>query len=170
MLKVFTKGYIFKDTTVAKCRGSVKGTKCGKSATFGTCLQQWFGLGILDDISRQEKARETTGAVPTPVQSDEERLNAEQKGRNDRAIALIAECVTKTLDQAEALTQQTQTLKENAKRLPATLKDAVRRRDAGKNVHVNEFDQMITEQAPAPKTAAHNPVPQDLSPAHLGME
>ena len=70
-------------------------------------------MGILDDISRQAKARETTGAVPAPVQSDEERLKAEQKGRNDRAIALIAECVTKTLDQAEALTQQIQTLKEN---------------------------------------------------------
>ena len=90
-LNVFTKGYNFKDTNVAKCRGSVKGTKCGKSVTFGTCLQQWFGLGIWDDISRQAKARETTGAVPTPVQPDEEGLRAEQKGRNDRAIALIAE-------------------------------------------------------------------------------
>ena len=90
VLKVFTKGYNFKDTTVTKCRGSVKGTKCGKSVTFGTCLQQWFGLGILDDISRQAKAHEMTGVVHTPVQSDEERLRAEQKLRSDRAIALIA--------------------------------------------------------------------------------
>ena len=148
MLKVYIKGYNFKDTTFARCRGSVKGTKCGKSVTFGTCLQQWFGLGILDDISRQAKAREMTGVVHTPVQSDEERLKAEQKGRNDRAIALIAECVTKKLDQAEALTQQIQTLKENAKSLQATLEDAVRRRDAGENFDVNDVDQMILEQAP----------------------
>ena len=121
---VFTKGYNFKDTTVAKCRGSLKGTKCGKSATFGTCLQQWFGLGILDDISRQVKARETTGPTPAPVRSDEDRQKAEQRGRNDRAIALIAECVTKTLDQAESLTQEIQMLKENAKRLQATLENA----------------------------------------------
>ena len=64
VLNVFTKGYNFKSTTVTTCRGSVKGTKCGKSVTFGTCLQQWFGLGILDDNSRQPKARETAGAVP----------------------------------------------------------------------------------------------------------
>ena len=29
---------------------------------------------------------------------------------------------------------------------------------------------MITDQAPASKTAAHKPVPQALSPAPLGME
>ena len=90
-----------------------------------------------------------TGVVHTPVHSDEERLKAEQKGRNDRAIALIAECVAKTLDQAEALTQQIQTLKENAKRLQATLEDAVRRRDAGENFDVGDVDQMITKQVPA---------------------
>ena len=57
VLKVLTKGYDFKVTTTAKSRGSVKGSMCGKSATFGTYLQQWFGLGILDDIYRQAKAR-----------------------------------------------------------------------------------------------------------------
>ena len=169
VLNVFTKGYNFKDTTVTKCRGSVKGTKCGKSVTFGTCLQQWFGLGILDDISRQAKTRQMSGVVHSPVQSDEERMRAEQKGRSDRAIALIAESVTKTLDQAEALTQQVQTLKENAKRLQVTLAEAVRRRDADENVDVIDVDLMIVEKAPASKTVAHNPVPQALSPAPLGM-
>ena len=134
------------------------------------CLQQWFGLGILDDISRQARARETKGVLPTPVQSEQERIRAEQKGRNDRAIALIAESVTKTLDQTEALTQQLQTLKENAVRLQATLEDAMRRRDAGENFDVNEVDQMIYEQVPASKTVAHSPVPRVLSLAPLGME
>ena len=78
VLKFFTKGYNFKDTTIAKYRGSVKGTKCGNSVTFGTCLQQWFVLGIVDDISRQAKARETSGAIPIPEQSEEDRLKAEQ--------------------------------------------------------------------------------------------
>ena len=90
-------------------------------------------------------------------------MRAEQKGRNDRAIALIAECVTNTLDQTEALTQQLQTLKENAVRLQATLEDAMRRRDTGENFDVKEVDQMISEQVPASKTVAHNPVPQALS-------
>ena len=64
VLKLFTKGHDFKDTTTAKSRGSVKGTKCGKSTTFGTCMQQWFNLGILDDITRQAKEREQTNAPP----------------------------------------------------------------------------------------------------------
>ena len=89
------------------------------------------------------------GVVHTHVQSDGERLRAEQKGRNDRAIALIAECVTKTLEQAEALTQQIQTLQKNAKCLQSTLEDAVRRRDAGENFDVKDVDQMIAEKAPA---------------------
>ena len=106
VLKIITKGYDYKETTTAKSRGSVKGTKCGKSATFGACLQQWFGLGILEDLSRQAKARETLIAPATPEQTDEEKMKADQRGRNDRAIALIAESVTRTLDQAEALTRQ----------------------------------------------------------------
>ena len=46
-LKIFTKGYDFKDKTKVKSRGSVKGTRCGKSVAFGACLQQLFNLGIL---------------------------------------------------------------------------------------------------------------------------
>ena len=142
VLKIFTKGHDFKEATTTKNRGAVKGTKCGKSATFGTCLQQWFGLGILDDISRQAKARETRIALQAPEQSEEDRLKAEQRGRNDRAIALIAENVTKTLNQAEALTKQIELLRENATLLQASLDDAVRRRDADENFDVADVAQM----------------------------
>ena len=141
MLKMLTKGYEFKGTTSAKSRGSLKGTKCGKSATLGTCLPQWFGLGILDDISRQAKSRETRIAPAMSEQTEEDRMKAEQKYRNDRSIALITESVSKELHQAEALAQQAEAqrpiliatikkIKENAGRLKDSLDDAVRRQKA----------------------------------------
>ena len=159
VLKVFTKGHDFKDTTTAKARGSVKGTKCGKSATFGTCLQQWFGLGILDDLSRQAKARVTSSSPPMPEQSKEERMKAEQRGRNDRAIALIAENVTGTLNQVEVLAQQLEMMRDNARRMKVSLDDAVRRRDAGEDFDISKVAPMNVVQAPASHSVAFNPAP-----------
>ena len=170
VLKVFTKDYDYKDTTTTKNRGAVKGTKCGKSATFGTCLQQWFGLGILDDLSRQAKARETLISPATPEQTEEEKMKADQRGRNDRAIALIAESVTRTLDQAEALTRQAEAqrlafvkeiekLKANAIRMQQALAEALRRRDAGENFDLPDVPKMDKVIAPAAHTAAYNPAP-----------
>lgn len=58
--KIHTKGNGFKEKTKVKSRGSVKGKRCGKYATFGTCLQQWLSLGILEDLMRRAKLRGTS--------------------------------------------------------------------------------------------------------------
>ena len=74
-------------------------------------------------------------------QTEEDRMKAEQKYRNDRSIALITESVSKELHQAEALAQQAEAqrpiliatikkIKENAGRLKDSLDDAVRRQKA----------------------------------------
>ena len=60
--------------------------------------------------------------MPSPLtheQSEEEATKADQQGRNDRAIAAIAESVTKTMDQINLLTQQAeeQRLQAEAQRL-----------------------------------------------------
>ena len=141
VLKIFTKDHAFKEETTKKNRVAAKGTKCSKSATLGTCLPQWFGLGILDDISRQAKSRETRIAPDMSEQTEEDRMKAEQKYRNDRSVALITESVSKELHQAEALAQQAEAqrpiliatikkIKENAGRLKDSLDDAVRRQKA----------------------------------------
>ena len=74
-------------------------------------------------------------------QTEEDRMKADQKDRNDRSIALITENVSKELHQAEALSQQAEAqrpiliatikkIKENARRLKDSLDDAVRRQKA----------------------------------------
>lgn len=50
VLKILTKGHDFKENTPDRSRGSVKDTKCGGLTTFGTCLEQWFSLGIIEDL------------------------------------------------------------------------------------------------------------------------
>lgn len=71
-------------------------------------------------------------------------MKAEQQSRSDRAITLIAESVTKAIDQAEALARKAELqrlvflanivkLQGNARRLQVTLEDTVRRRESGEN-------------------------------------
>ena len=79
-------------------------------------------------------------------------MKAEQGGRNGRAISLIAESVSKTLYQAEALSQQIENLKANASRLQKSLDQAVRRRDAGGNFDVANVAQLNTVPNPVPHT------------------
>lgn len=92
---IFTKGFYFKDCTTNRARGSVKGSRFGKSAGYGTCLQKCLSIDILDDLSRHEKAREKITATDImssgmiSAQSEEKKKKAEHKGRNGRAIAFI---------------------------------------------------------------------------------
>ena len=97
-------------------------------------------------------------------------MKAEQRGRNDRAIALIAESVTQTLDQAEALARQAEAqrlaflneiekLKANASRMQQALAEAVRRRDAGENFDLPDVPNMDKVVAPDTHTGAYNPAP-----------
>ena len=112
VLKLFTKGHDFKENTTAKSRGSVKGTKCGRSATFGTCLQQWFSLGIIEDLMKQAKEGKTTSIMPAPTISLEDQRKSETMGRNDRAIAMIAESITATIESVKVLKRQGEEDKE----------------------------------------------------------
>lgn len=97
-LKIYTKGHEFRERTTARSRGSAKGTKCGKYATFQTFLQQWFSLGITVDIMRQANEKESI-----PI-TDEGRY-IEIKGMNDRAIALIAKIIKNIIDTVKMMEQ-----------------------------------------------------------------
>lgn len=68
----------------------MKDTKCGRSETFGTCLQQWFILGITENLMRQEKENKATPMTPASDISPEELRKVAINGRNDRDIAMIA--------------------------------------------------------------------------------
>lgn len=61
-------------------------------------LQQWFSLGITDDLMRQAKESEQMHTTSTPHISPAEERKSEIKGRYDRAIAMIAESITATTD------------------------------------------------------------------------
>lgn len=127
VLNITTKGYDFKKTTTSKRKGAVKGTKCGKSATFGTCMQQWLGLGIMEDLLRQAKERDEPAVSAAPQISAEEARKAEIKGMNYRAIALIAESNTKAIHQVQAIAQRAEAEKEA---LAERLENVYRAREA----------------------------------------
>lgn len=93
VLKISAKCYDFKDTKTSKNMGSVKGSMCGKYASFGTCLQQWLWLSIMEDLMRQVQNKSTSplGTSADPPSTPEEVRKAEIRDQNDRAIALIAE-------------------------------------------------------------------------------
>lgn len=106
VLKIRTKGHEFKETNTTKNRGAVKGTKRGESASFGTFLQQWLSLGVLEDLMRQTKDMESPvlrGAQGLPA---EEERRAHIKGMNDSAMALFAESITRARDQIQVTSRQ----------------------------------------------------------------
>lgn len=86
----------------------MKGTKCGRSVTFGTCLHKWLSLGITKNIMRQAKECKSAPLTPAPEISPEERRKGAIKDRNDREIALIAESITATIDTVKAMKLQAQ--------------------------------------------------------------
>lgn len=96
MLKIHTKRFDWKTNTSTRSRGSVKGTKCGNSVTFGTFLQQWFGLGMMKHLMRQANQNQSAESEPGRKVSESEEQKAERKGINGTAIALIAESITST--------------------------------------------------------------------------
>lgn len=53
VLALFTKVFDHKERTTNKALGSVKGSRCGKSAVYSTFLKKCLLLGILEDLSRQ---------------------------------------------------------------------------------------------------------------------
>lgn len=89
---------------------SVKGTKCGKSAKFGTCLQKWFSLGIIEGIMRLAKECKSMPTKPVvQIPPDEERKNF-IKGmpfRNDMAIAMFAASIKAAMCIVKAMKQRT---------------------------------------------------------------
>lgn len=81
-----------------------------------------------------------------------------QKCRNDRAIALIAENVTKSLDQVKAIARQSEVqrlaclaqiemIKQNANEMQKILDDAIRRRDAGEDLDASDIATPLPVQA-----------------------
>jgi len=183
VLKVFTKGHDYKDTTTSKSRGSVKGTKCGKSASFGTCLQQWFGLGIIEDIMRQAKESETVPMTSASKMLPDEQRNIEMKGRNDRAIALIAENITQTADKVKAIRQQAETekaalaarmdkadratevLMQNLKVMQQNLDAAMDCRENDKEFNEKNIVRPSEVEAPPAHTLAFNWAPAEVAAA-----
>lgn len=93
---MFTKGHDFKEATKFRSRGSVKSTKCVTSATIGTCLQQWFGLGIIEYLTRKKKkCKSMPPTLVSPI-SPAKKQKSVIKGRNNKAIAMISESITVT--------------------------------------------------------------------------
>lgn len=98
-------------------------------------------------------------------------MRVDQQGRNDRAISLIAENIKKSLDHVEALGRQaeaqrlaflaeTENIQESASRMKAMMKGAVRRRDAGEEFEVADFDVLSIVQAPSDAHGSAPPRPE----------
>lgn len=71
VLKIFNKGFDFKKSSTARTRGSVRGTKCSRSAIFGTCLKKRFSLDITEELVMQAKEGRSVHTAPVPQVSSE---------------------------------------------------------------------------------------------------
>lgn len=105
-LNLLTNGFDFKESTTDKSRGSVKGIKCGRSATFGKCMQKGFSLGITEELMLQTKESKATPMTPAPGIVPEELWTVAIKGRNYLFIAMIAESITATMNTVKAMNMQ----------------------------------------------------------------